>query len=73
VPAFRIDWQPPGGTTLESHAGAVLDATVYRTSITYDALNRPKLMRYPQDVEGNRKALRPHYNRAGALVVHFRS
>ena len=36
-------------------------------SATYDALNRIKLMRQPQDVEGQRKTLRPHYNRAGAL------
>lgn len=39
----------------------------FRTSIVYDALNRVKSMEYPEDVEGKRKALVPHYNRAGAL------
>jgi YD repeat-containing protein len=67
VSAFRVDWQPPSGTTLENHAGGLIDTTEYRTSIAYDALNRVKLMRYPRDVDGERKELRPHYNRAGAL------
>ncbi len=65
--AFRVDWQPPAGTTPETHAGNLLDLTVYRTSVAYDALNRVKTMRYPQDVGGARKELRPRYNRAGAL------
>jgi RHS repeat-associated protein len=67
VKAFRVDWQPPPGTTLEAHAGRLLDPMVYRTSLAYDALNRLKTMRYPQDVSGVRKELRPRYNRAGAL------
>ncbi len=67
VSAFRVNWEPPAGTTLASYANALLDAQEYRTEMTYDALNRVKLMRYPQDVEGNRKELRPQYNRAGAL------
>jgi RHS repeat-associated protein len=44
-----------------------LDPTEYRTSFTYDALNRIKTMHYPQDVEGQRRRLRPQYNRAGLL------
>ena len=67
VSAFRINWEPPSGTTLTSYANALLDAQEYRTEMTYDALNRFKLMRYPQDGSGNRKELRPQYNRAGAL------
>jgi RHS repeat-associated protein len=67
IPAFRVDWQPPAGKTLNDHAGALLDAMPYRTSAAYDALNRVTLIRYPQDVNGQRKALRPHYNRAGVL------
>ena len=47
--------------------GNALDPTLYETSIGYDALNRVKTMLYPRDVEGTRKELRPHYNRAGAL------
>lgn len=67
VPAFRTDWQPPSGRSLENHANQLLDATVYRTSATYDALNRVIALQYPQDVEGSRKTLQPRYNRAGAL------
>src|SRR5262249_43396626 len=67
VPAFRVDWQPPSGTTLEQHASRLLDLTEYRISITHDGLNRIKSMRYPQDVDGKRKELLPQYNRAGAL------
>lgn len=67
VKAFRVNWQPLQGTTLEAHAGKLLDPTVYRTSLAYDALNRVKTMRYPQDVGGARKELRPRYNRVGAL------
>ena len=62
VHAFRVDWQPPNGSTLPVHAGKLLDATAYRISFTYDALNHVKRMRYPQDVEGQRRELLPHYN-----------
>ncbi len=67
VQAFRVDWQPAEGMTLAKHAASLLDTAKYTTSATYDALNRVKTMRYPQDVEGQRQALQPHYNRAGAL------
>jgi RHS repeat-associated protein len=67
VKPFRVDWQPPAGITLNTHADGLLDASVYQTSLTYDAMNRIKTMRYPQDVDGGRKALTPKYNRAGAL------
>lgn len=65
--AFRVDWEPPSGTDLASHTASLLDPTDYRTSSTYDALNRTRELRYPQDVDGKRKTLRPRYNRAGAL------
>lgn len=64
---FRADWQPPAGITLAAHAAQLLDVTPYRTSLTHDALGRVTSMRYPQDVEGKRRELRHHYNRAGAL------
>ena len=67
VQPFRVDWQPPVGTPLADHAAALLDATEYRTTISHDALNRMRTMRYPRDVAGGRRELRPHYNRAGAL------
>jgi RHS repeat-associated protein len=56
VRSFVVDWDSP----------SALDGN-YQTSLTYDALNRVKTMRYPQDSDGERKLLRPHYNRAGAL------
>jgi RHS repeat-associated protein len=67
VPAFRVDWHPPPGSTLEDWGGKLLDPTPYQTSLTHDALNRAKTMLYPKDVDGARKELRPAYNRAGAL------
>jgi RHS repeat-associated protein len=67
VQAFKVDWQPPNGGTLEDRAAALLDTLDYRTSSTYDALNRLKALRYPQDVAQTREELRPRYNQAGAL------
>jgi RHS repeat-associated protein len=67
TPAFRVTWQPPSDATLADLEDTLLDPTEYRTSMTYDALNRVKMMRYPQELDGERKGLRPHYNRAGAL------
>jgi YD repeat-containing protein len=67
VAVLRVDWQPPGDTTLERHASALLDGQSYRTTVAYDALDRAVSMRYPQDVKGERQELRPHYNRAGDL------
>ena len=67
VPPLQLDWQPPQGISLAQYADQLLDATLYQTTLAYDALDRAKLLRYPQDVDGNRKELRPWYNRAGAL------
>jgi RHS repeat-associated protein len=67
IQAFRVDWQQAAGATLEGHAASLLDPFDYRTSAAYDALNRIKVMQHPQDVDGQRKELRPQYNRAGAL------
>ena len=58
IQAFRVDWES-ADTQLEDQG--------YRTSMTYDALNRVKVMQYPEDVAGTQKELRPQYNRAGAL------
>src|SRR5205823_11606131 len=44
-----------------------LDAAVYRTSLTYDGLNRITTLRLPQDVIGARRTLIPRYNSAGSL------
>ncbi len=59
VEAFRVDW----ATT----AGVILDPNTYATTMSYDALNRIKVLTYPEDVEHARRQLKPHYNRAGAL------
>src|SRR5205807_224685 len=59
IKAFRVDWETPSATPL--------DVTAYTTTLAYDALNRVKTMQYPKDVNGTRKILRPHYNRAGVL------
>lgn len=67
IQPYRVNWQPPDGTPLKDHASNLLDTFGYRTTVLYDALNRVKLLRYPQDVGGARKELHPDYNRAGAL------
>lgn len=67
IQPYRVNWQPPVGTDLASHESTLLEGIDYRTSMTYDAVNRAKTMQYPQDVDGQRKVLRPSYNRAGAL------
>jgi RHS repeat-associated protein len=59
VEAFRVNWTNP--------AAVPLDVTMFASTMSYDALNRVKLMTYPKDVENGRRKLRPHYNRAGAL------
>src|SRR5262249_48438123 len=60
------DW-PDSEAATSQHAASVLGPRDYRTSTQYDALKRVKSLRYPEDVDGNRKELRPSYNRAGAL------
>jgi len=65
--SFRVDWHPPEGVSMENYADSVLDSNPYITSFTYDALNRIKTMRYPEDVTGDRKIVSLYYNRAGTL------
>ncbi len=67
IQAFRVDWQPPNGGTLQELAMALLDATMYQTSLRYDALSRVTSVVYPRAVDGSRRELRPRYNRAGLL------
>jgi RHS repeat-associated protein len=66
VQAYRADWQP-SNETLAQLAASLLDSQQYRTSTTYDALNRGKVLTYPADVNQHRAQLHPTYNRAGAL------
>jgi len=69
VQAYRVDWNVPPGQTLDARAAALLDPALYRTTLSYDALNRLTRMIYPQDADGagKEKELRPTFNRAGAL------
>lgn len=57
---WQADWSA-------DNAEKALEDIAYQTSNRYDALNRPTEITYPQDVEGKRKTLTPHFNRAGAL------
>lgn len=68
VNVFRVDWEPPSGEDLQAHAATLLDTIAFQTSLQYDALNRMKCMRYPEDADGERKEFLPIYNRAGALA-----
>ena len=70
VKAYRVNWAPDGNSSpaaLQAGALVFLDPQVYETSSAFDALNRIKTLRYPQDMDGMRKELRPTYNRAGTL------
>ncbi len=67
IESYQVNWDPPSGATREEHAGSLLNPIRYETSLTYDALNRVTTLRYPEDQDGERKILRPTYNRAGAL------
>jgi RHS repeat-associated protein len=67
VTPFQVDWQAPPLGTLGDREGALLETTAYQTTASYNALNRLKLMTFPEDVEGKRRQLRPEYNRAGGL------
>ncbi|WP_458190641.1 toxin TcdB middle/N-terminal domain-containing protein [Haladaptatus sp. NG-WS-4] len=62
-----VDWEPESGSTFAERAEELLEENGYETSARYDGLNRVTSMRYPEDVEGDRKELRSEFNRAGAL------
>ena len=65
IQAFQVDWGSE--PELASRANALLDSFNYTSNTSYDALNRAKIIQYPEDVEGQRRLLQPRYNRAGAL------
>ncbi|MCG8455414.1 MAG: RHS repeat-associated core domain-containing protein, partial [Holophagales bacterium] len=67
VELFRTDWQPQAGQTLDQLRAGRLDSTDYRTSITYDALDRMSSLRYPEAVDGSRRTLVPRYDAGGDL------
>jgi RHS repeat-associated protein len=55
---YRVDWK---------NTRNKLSPTDYKIYTTYDALNRVKTIRLPEDINGARKFIVPHYNRAGAI------
>ena len=67
ITPFQVNWQPTGPQSLVDVEAALLETISYQTSASYDALNRVKQMQFPQDVEGERRQLRPSYNSAGGL------
>ena len=56
--AFRVDWQPPRADST-STPPSCSSPPRYRTTTSYDALNRVIGMRCPVDVEGGRRELVP--------------
>ena len=71
VTPFLVDWEPKSQQTLADREGELLETTAYRTTTSYDALNRIKRTQFPQDVKGQRRELRPIYNNAGGLEKVF--
>ncbi|MDN5836011.1 MAG: hypothetical protein L0H12_01510 [Nitrosospira sp.] len=71
IKPLQVDWEPKPQQTLADREGDLLETTAYRTTSTVDALNRIKRMQFPQDVEGQRRELRPVYNNAGGLEKVF--
>ncbi len=67
VTLFQIDWEPGSQQTLADREGELLESTAYQTTVSYDALNRVKSTRLPRGAGGERRKLRPEYNRAGGL------
>jgi RHS repeat-associated protein len=59
VKPFQIDW--------DLSSDQVLESKEYRTTTTYDALNRVARHLLPVDVEAKRREVVPRYNRAGGL------
>ncbi|TDD34975.1 hypothetical protein E1287_15245 [Actinomadura sp. KC06] len=59
VPAFRVDWDEP----------ARLEPRTYRSSLRYDAMNRPTSLTHPEDAEGRRREQTFSYDRSGALAA----
>ena len=67
VTPFQADWETRPGQTLAERERELLEASAYRTTSSYDALNRATRLQLPDDVEGTRHELRPEYDRGGNL------
>lgn len=62
IRAFRVDWHD-----VDDQASRLLEAQPHEISSAYDALNRVRTVRYPRDVEDQRRALTYAYNRGGTI------
>ena len=71
VTPFQINWQPGANQALADIEAALLETTAYQTSTTYDAMNRVKQIKFPQDVEGKRRTLLLSYNPAWSVLRKF--
>ena len=67
IKTYRVDWTLSDSETEGDKDAELLDSFEYQVDTDYDALSRPKRLRYPEDVTGQRKVLTPRFNRAGAL------
>src|SRR5262249_39033037 len=67
VVPFQVEWTPGPGQTRAARDAELLEPGGYVTTTSYDALNRIVTHVFPADVQGNRRELRPGYNRVGAL------
>jgi RHS repeat-associated protein len=71
ITPFQVHWEPRPGQTLADRECEFLESEAHRTTSSFDALGRIKQLHFPQDVEGNRRELRPIYNNAGGLEKVF--
>ena len=62
IRAFRVDWHD-----VDEQAPRLLEDQPREISSVYDALNRVRAVRYPRDVEDQRRALTYAYNRGGTI------
>ncbi len=62
---WQVDWESMDESILEIKPNS--DPRIHQSDTTYDALNRPKSITYPEDIAGHRAEVIPSYNRAGAL------
>jgi RHS repeat-associated protein len=71
ITPFQVDWDPRPQKTLADRESELLEAAIYQTTASYDALNRVKRMQLPHDVKEKRGELHPVYNSAGGLEKVF--
>lgn len=62
-----VDWTSGSGNDLADRESDLLASRAFETNLEYDAQDRVTRTVYPQDVDGQRKALCREYDRAGAL------